>query len=203
MGHGTKGHWERVYAAKSDRELSWTQSDFSTSLRLIGRSAPAGGRIIDVGAGSSSLAGRLLEMGLTVTVLDISGAAMARAAESMGARSGKVRWIEADVTQAPELGTFDVWHDRAVFHFLTDPADRAAYRTLMERSIPMDGHAIIATFTPEGPAECTGLEVRRYDPAALAAEIGEGFELVESIREIHRTPWGDSQPFQYSLFRRR
>lgn len=196
-----KNHWEGLYATKPDRELSWTQSDISTSLNLIGKYVPAGGRIIDVGGGSSTLARRLLEMEYTVAVLDISGAALARAADNFGTRAAEICWIEADVTQSPDLGSYDLWHDRAVFHFLTNPADRAAYRYLLERTISAGCHAVIATFALDGPDKCSGLEVRRYDPAALAAEVGGGFELIESIPELHLTPWGTPQPFQYSVFR--
>ena len=203
MPHDTKRHWEGVYSVKADRELSWTQRDLRTSLAMIAKAAPPFGRIIDVGGGSSPLAGRLLDLGYTVAVLDVSGVAMARAARNLGGRAREIRWIEADVTRIPDLGPFDLWHDRAVFHFLTDPADRAAYRNLMERTISPGGHAVIATFAPDGPAKCSGLEVRRYDPAALAVEVGEAFDLVESVPETHITPWADPQSFQYSLFRRR
>jgi SAM-dependent methyltransferase len=203
MPQGTKAHWEAVYAAKTDQELSWTQADVRTSLSLISKFAPLECRVIDVGGGSSPLAGRLLDKGHTVAVLDISGAALSRAAKAFGKRSGEVRWIEADLTRIQDLGSFDLWHDRAVFHFLTEPADRAAYRALMERTIPTGGHAVIATFAPDGPAKCSGLNVQRYGPASLAVEVGDGFELVESAPELHLTPWGAPQPFQYSVFRRK
>jgi SAM-dependent methyltransferase len=198
----TKDHWESVYQTKGDREVSWTQADPQLSLSLISEAQRGGGSVIDVGGGASVLVGRLLNVGYSVAVLDISRASLERSAAKLGARSDKVRWIVADVTAAPDLGVFDVWHDRAVFHFLTQAVQRAAYVALMSRSIRFGGHAIIATFAPDGPDQCSGLPVRRYDAALLSAELGEGFRLVKSVPEIHHTPWGKPQSFQYSLFER-
>jgi len=194
-------HWETVYTSKSDAELSWTQQEPTTSLTLIEDVCPAG-RVIDVGGGTSLLAERLLDRGYAVTVLDISQAAIDRARQRLGARITEVSWIVADVTAGPDLGTFDVWHDRAVFHFLTASGDRAAYAALLARTVPVGGHAVIATFAPDGPEKCSGLEVRRYDGRALAAELGPRFHLLRSVPELHRTPWGAVQSFQYSLFER-
>jgi SAM-dependent methyltransferase len=194
-------HWEAVYQ-KADEQLSWTQAQPRTSLELIREALPAGS-VIDVGGGSSPLVGMLLESGYTVAVLDISSAALERSRQRLGARAGAVRWITADVTAAPELGTFDLWHDRAVFHFLMEAEQRAAYIALLRRTIPAGGSAIIATFDLDGPERCSGLPVRRYDAASLARELGTGFELIRSLREMHTTPWGAKQSFQYSLFRRR
>jgi SAM-dependent methyltransferase len=194
-------HWETVYTSKGDAELSWTQAEPAASVALIEEVCPAG-RVIDVGGGTSLLAARLLDRGYTVTVLDISQAAIDRARQRLGARAGEVGWVVADVTAAPDLGTFDVWHDRAVFHFLTAPADRAAYAALLARTVPAGGHAVIATFALDGPEKCSGLEVRRYDGLALAAELGRQFRLVKSVPELHRTPWNVPQSFQYSLFER-
>jgi len=194
-------HWETVYTSKSDAELSWTQQEPTTSLTLIEDVCPAG-RVIDVGGGTSLLAERLLDRGYAVTVLDISQAAIDRARQRLGARITEVSWIVADVTAGPDLGTFDVWHDRAVFHFLTASGDRAAYAALLARTVPVGGHAVIATFAPDGPEKCSGLEVRRYDSPGLAAELGLRFHLLRSVPELHRTPWGAAQSFQYSLFER-
>jgi len=194
-------HWETVYTSKSDAELSWTQQEPTTSLTLIEDVCPAG-RVIDVGGGTSLLAERLLDRGYAVTVLDISQAAIDRARQRLGARITEVSWIVADVTAGPDLGTFDVWHDRAVFHFLTASGDRAAYAALLARTVPVGGHAVIATFAPDGPEKCSGLEVRRYDGRALAAELGPRFHLLRSVPDLHRTPWGAVQSFQYSLFER-
>ena len=196
-----KEHWESIYASKSDNEVSWTQPEPHLSLSLIGEVCPRG-RVLDVGGGTSVLAERLLDSGYSVTVLDISEAALDRARQRLGIRAEQVRWIAANVTAGPDIGAFDVWHDRAVFHFLTIPAERAAYVALMARTIPLGGHVVIATFAPDGPQKCSGLEVRRYDGPALAAALGKQFDLMKSEPEIHVTPQGKLQSFQYSLFRR-
>jgi SAM-dependent methyltransferase len=193
-------HWESVYASKGDADVSWTQPDPRLSLSLIREVCPQG-RVIDVGGGTSVLAQRLLDAGgFAVAVLDISGAALARSRERLGERADAVRWIVADVTAPADLGQFDVWHDRAVFHFLTGPAQRAAYVALLTRTVPVGGHAVIATFAPDGPEQCSGLEVRRYDGAALAAELGGRFRRLKTVPQTHRTPWGKPQSFQYSVF---
>jgi SAM-dependent methyltransferase len=194
-------HWESVYTSKGDEELSWTQAEPATSLALIAEACSADS-VIDVGGGTSPLAERLLDRGYAVTVLDISQTAIDRARRRLGARASEVDWIVEDVTTNPDLGTFDVWHDRAVFHFLTASADRAAYAALLARTVPVGGHAVIATFALDGPEKCSGLEVRRYDGNALTAELGPRFRFVRSVPELHRTPWNAPQSFQYSLFKR-
>ena len=194
-------HWDSVYASKSDAELSWTQQEPTMSLALIEDACPSG-RVIDVGGGTSLLAARLLDRGYAVTVLDISEEAIDRARRRLVERATQVRWMVADVIAGPDLGTFDVWHDRAVFHFLTTSDDRAAYGALLARTVPVGGHAVIATFALDGPEKCSGLEVRRYDGPALAAELGPQFHLLKSVPEQHRTPWNAAQSFQYSLFER-
>ncbi len=194
-------HWESVYTSKSDAELSWTQAEPATSLELIAEACSADS-VIDVGGGTSPLAERLLDEGYAVTVLDISQAAIDRARKRLGTRASEVDWMVADVTAGPDLGTFDVWHDRAVFHFLTASEDRAAYAALLARTVPVGGHAVIATFALDGPEKCSGLEVRRYDGSTLAAELGPRFRLLKSVPELHRTPWNAPQSFQYSLFKR-
>ena len=196
-----KEHWDTVYASKSDAELSWTQAEPHTSLSLIEEVSPAG-RLIDVGGGVSVLAERLLERGYSITVLDISQTALDRARERLGGRASEIHWMAGDVTGNPDLGFFDVWHDRAVFHFLTAPPDRAAYVALLARTVAEGGHAVIATFALDGPERCSGLETRRYDGQALAAELGPSFKLLKSLPEMHVTPGGGRQSFQYSLFRR-
>jgi ubiquinone/menaquinone biosynthesis C-methylase UbiE len=194
-------HWESVYQAKGDADLSWTQAQPRTSLGLICEACPAG-RVIDVGGGTSPLAERLVDAAYSVAVLDISAAAISRAKARLGTRAGDVQWIVADVTTPVDLGTFDVWHDRAVFHFLTEPGDRAAYVALLSRTVPSGGHAVIATFAPDGPERCSGLPVRRYDAESLAVELGTGFRLSRTVPESHFTPWGKPQSFQYSVFER-
>ena len=194
-------HWNAIYDSKRDDEMSWTQSEPELSLRLIGAVCP-GGRVIDVGGGNSILAARLVERGYTVTVLDIAESALARARARMGAAAEKIVWTAADITAEPVLAACDVWHDRAVFHFLTEPADRAAYRRVLERTIPVGGHAVIATFALDGPEKCSGLPVQRYDGSAMAAELGAHFTLLQSLPQTHTTPQGKQQSFQFSLFRR-
>jgi 2-polyprenyl-3-methyl-5-hydroxy-6-metoxy-1,4-benzoquinol methylase len=194
-------HWNSVYQSRTDAELSWTQADPALSLALIREVCPSG-RVIDVGGGTSPLAGRLLELGYSVAVLDISEAAIDSARKRLGDRAAQVAWVVADVTAMPALGEYDVWHDRAVFHFLIDPADRAAYAALLKRTIPAGGHAVIATFALDGPEKCSGLPVRRYDGPSLQAELGPDFRLMKSVPGMHVTPWGKPQSFQYSVFER-
>jgi SAM-dependent methyltransferase len=197
----SKDHWDSIYQSKSDGDLSWTQPEPLVSLKLIGE-ACASGRVIDIGGGTSVLAERLLERGYTVAVLDISDAALERGRKRLGARASQIQWIVADVTAGPSLEPFDVWHDRAVFHFLTDPVDRAAYISLLAQTVPVGGHAVIGTFALDGPQKCSGLEVRRYNGYGLAFEIGPHFNLLKSEAEVHVTPQGNEQSFQLSLFRR-
>lgn len=160
--------------------------------------------MIDVGGGSSVLAQRLVtEDRAEVTVLNISETALEKARARAGHEASSIRWIAADVTVAEDIGTYDVWHDRAAFHFLTEPEERQAYATLASRTIPRGGLVIIATFGPGGPTSCSGLPVCRYDSASLAQELGGDFELHRSLATTHRTPGGVSQEFVYSVFMRR
>jgi SAM-dependent methyltransferase len=199
-----KSHWEGVYSAKLETGVSWYQDEPRLSLELIRAVAPAEwGRIIDVGGGASVLVDRLLDLPFgEIAVLDISETALGKAKARLGERAERVRWVVADVTKAPEVGTFDVWHDRAVFHFLTDPADRRSYVELARKTVPDGGHLIIATFADDGPKRCSDLDVCGYNARSLASELGEGFSLVSEARETHTTPWGSSQPFFYGVFRR-
>lgn len=201
-----KDHWSAVYARKPAEALSWYQRHAELSLRLIrdtgvGRDA----RIIDVGGGASTLVDDLLDAGYTnVSVLDVSPSALAAARERLGdARARRVDWIEADITNAPlPADTFDVWHDRAVFHFLIDERDRAAYVDAVLRSVKSGGHVIVATFAEDGPERCSGLPVVRYRPDALHAEFGEAFTLLAHEREAHHTPGGIVQQFVYCYCRK-
>ena len=157
--------------------------------------------MIDVGGGDSRLADGLVARGVTcITVLDVSGAALARTRARLGARSGLVNWIAADVTSDWIAPAADIWHDRAVFHFLTEADERRRYRDRMRRAVKPGGSAIIATFADDGPQRCSGLPVVRYSPDALSAELGEDVELRESVREEHRTPSGGIQQFVYCRF---
>jgi SAM-dependent methyltransferase len=199
-----KEHWEAVYQAKGETGVSWYQSEPRLSLELIRSVAPpARGRIIDVGGGASILVDRLLDLPFErIAVLDISEAALSKSRSRLGERASRVEWIVADVTEAESLGTFDVWHDRAVFHFLTDAADRRKYVELARRTVPVGGHLIIATFADDGPKRCSDLDVCRYNAKTLGAELGESFSLVRDASETHTTPWGSSQAFFYGVFRR-
>lgn len=196
-----KDHWQAIYESKPDAKPSWTQPEPRLSMDLIQGICPAG-RVIDVGGGSSVLAERLLTAGYSVAVLDISDAALARARAALGPKAAEIRWIVADVTAPVDLEQFDVWHDRAVFHFLTDPADRAAYVALLSRTVPAGGHAIIATFAPDGPEKCGGLPVCRYSGKTLAAALGPAFRLLTTLQQTHLTPRGAPQAFEYSFFER-
>jgi SAM-dependent methyltransferase len=199
-----KAHWERVYSTKGEVEVSWYQDEPRLSLELIRAVVPAtGGRIIDVGGGTSVLVDRLLELPFeAIAVLDISGTALGKARLRLGERARRVRWLSADVTDVDDLGTFDIWHDRAVFHFLTDVSDRKRYVELARRTVPEGGHLIVASFADDGPKRCSNLDVCRYNAESMAAELGEGFSLVREARETHTTPWGSSQAFFYGVFRR-
>jgi SAM-dependent methyltransferase len=196
-------HWNSVYGSKAPNEVSWYQADPTLSLRLIADVCPANGRVIDVGGGASVLVDRLVQSGYQrPAVLDVSELALERAKARLGQHAPQVEWIVADVTSAPEIGQFDVWHDRAVFHFLTDEEDRKRYVSLAVRSLRPDGHLILATFAPDGPTRCSGLEVRRYDGQAALRELVPSFALIREYREVHTTPAGTQQSFFYGLFRR-
>jgi ubiquinone/menaquinone biosynthesis C-methylase UbiE len=197
-------HWETVYASKGETEVSWFQENPVASLELIAEAGAAPlSAIIDVGGGASRLVDALVEKGFRdVTVLDVSEAALAAARARLGERSRSVRWVVADVTKwRPEAAAFDLWHDRAAFHFLTDAGDRTAYVTRMTRAVKPGGHAIIATFALDGPERCSGLPVQRYDGRSVGEAIGDRFELIRTRLEVHTTPWGAKQSFQFSLFR--
>lgn len=197
-------HWEGIYRRKAPTDVSWYQAEAALSVDLIRRSAPdVDAPIIDVGGGASTLVDGLLDAGYRdITVLDLAPAALALARERLGTREALVRWVVADVLVAPlRAASFTVWHDRAVFHFLTSPSDRARYVAQVRRAVRPGGHVIVASFAPEGPAQCSGLEVVRYSPDAMHAEFGAGFRLLDSVREDHRTPTGSSQAFVYCLCR--
>lgn len=199
-----KGHWEAVYSTKGEAGVSWYQAEPCLSLESIRAVAPAaGGRIIDVGGGASRLVDGLLDLPFErIAVLDLAETALSKARSRLGERAGRVEWLAADATKIQDVGTFDVWHDRAVFHFLTDAADRRKYADLARRTLPEGGHLIIASFADDGPERCSDLEVCHYNAGSMAAELGEGFSLVREARETHKTPWGSPQPFFYGVFRR-
>ena len=192
-------HWNQVFETRSSQELSWSQRRPELSLALI--AASGAGRqdgIIDVGGGASTLVDCLLDAGYTrLAVLDLSGIALGRSRERLGGRAEAVEWFEADVTTFDPPHHFGVWHDRAVFHFLTAPEDRRAYLAALRRTLNPGGAVIIATFAPEGPSRCSGLDVVRYDQQSMLAELGPEFRLHEVRLETHVTPWGAEQRFIY------
>jgi SAM-dependent methyltransferase len=199
-----KSHWETVYTTKGETEVSWFQENPAPSLELIELARPTPeSAIIDIGGGASRLVDSLLARAFSqVTVLDISQAALEAAKARLGERARRVQWVVADVTQWTPPQSYAIWHDRAAFHFLTDAADRSAYVARLKQAVRPGGHVIIGTFAIDGPEKCSGLPVNRYDAAGLARELGEGFELMESRRQDHSTPWDSTQRFQFSMFRR-
>jgi trans-aconitate methyltransferase len=201
---GRSDHWQNVYVDKGENQVSWLQETPAISLELIELAgAMPGSGIIDIGGGASRLADCLVSRGYQdVTVLDLSAAALASARSRMGDSASRVTWIAADVTVWEPSRSYDIWHDRAAFHFLTEPLDQAAYVDRLRRALRASGHAIIGTFAPDGPERCSGLAVSRYDAARLAATLGSGFELIDTRRHEHVTPWGAAQTFQFSTFRR-
>jgi SAM-dependent methyltransferase len=195
-----KAHWEQVYRTKSPTTVSWYQPEAALSAQLIEQVAPDRTTpIIDVGAGASVLVDHLLDAGyLDLTVADIAGAALAISRERLGARAAAVQWLEGDILQATlRPSRFQLWHDRAVFHFLTDAAERKQYLEQVRRALAPDGHLLLATFAEDGPLRCSGLDVVRYSPEALLAELGDGFRAVAAQREAHHTPSGSVQYFTY------
>jgi SAM-dependent methyltransferase len=201
---GVREHWQRIYREKAPEQVSWYQEHPTCSLDLIratGLSTHA--RILDVGGGASRLVDLLLEAGFAqVGVLDISSSALAEVRRRLGASAARVEWIEADVRTFDPSHTWDLWHDRAVFHFLVDPTDRADYQAALQRSVPEGGHVVIATFGPGGPPRCSGLDVVRYSPTDLAEEFEPTLRLIESRIERHRTPSGTEQEFVFGRFAR-
>ena len=201
----SREHWEQVYGERSPDEVSWYQPHVAMSLALIeatGLGAEAA--VIDVGGGASTLVDDLLARGFSdLTVLDLSQTALDAARERLGEAGQVVHWLQRDITaENLDADRYDLWHDRAVFHFLTEAADRAAYRANLERALKPGGQLIMATFAEDGPEQCSGLPVCRYSPDALAAELGPAFELLEHRRELHHTPGGKEQAFKYCRFRR-
>jgi SAM-dependent methyltransferase len=205
MMQDRRTHWEKVYEEKTEAELGWAQADPMVSLELSEQAGiTKASSVIDVGAGTSRFGARLVQRGIhDVTVLDISECAIGRARRESGEPGEAFTWIVADITTWTPNRTFDLWHDRAVFHFLVDQGGRAAYIERLHRALRPGGHAIIATFALDGPEKCSGLPVVRYSPQTLGDTLGEEFKLVQSRLHVHRTPWDSSQPFQFSLFERR
>jgi 2-polyprenyl-3-methyl-5-hydroxy-6-metoxy-1,4-benzoquinol methylase len=199
-----EAHWDAVYREKGSDDLSWFQKDPALSLELITAAAPQrDARIVDVGGGDSLLVDHLLQHGYQqLTVLDISRSAIERAQSRLGNGADSVRWIVSDVLTMEARGMYDVWHDRALFHFFTAQRQRQQYLEAVTNTVVPQGAVIIATFAPDGPTSCSGLDVRHYDEGTLAAELGESFALYDARREVHHTPWDSEQRFTYAAFRR-
>lgn len=200
-----KDHWEHVYSTKATDAVSWYQKHADHSLRFIQQTGVScSASLIDVGGGASTLVDDLLaEHYQNITVLDLSAAALNAAKVRLGARAHTVQWLEADITKAElPVQAYDVWHDRAVFHFLTAPEDRHVYVQTVLRSVKPDGHVIIATFAEDGPQQCSGLPVMRYNAVQLHAEFGHSFALIAQEKVAHQTPFGSTQQFMYCYFRR-
>ena len=198
-------HWHSVYESKGDHEVSWFEESPTLSLELI-RATGVGteASIIDIGGGASRLVDALMHEGYSaIIVLDVSETALERAKARLGAPSAaKTKWVAADVTAWEPDQAYDVWHDRATFHFLTDPKDRSAYADRVLRAVRPGGHVIIGTFAPDGPVHCSGLPVVRYDSAAISKILGSSFDLAESRTHAHKTPAGAIQRLQFNRFRK-
>jgi len=200
-----KTHWEQIYQTKAPTQVSWYQEHSSQSLQFIANTGiNKTAQIIDIGGGPSALIGDLLENGYQhITVLDISAAALDAAQHRLGGRAQEVNWLEADILQA-ELPhyEYDLWHDRAVFHFLTDAEDRRRYVNVVKAAVKPGGHIIVATFASDGPDHCSGLPVARYEPESMHEEFGDDFQLLNSAHETHPTPFGTQQKFVYCYCRK-
>jgi len=199
-----QAHWQNVYQTKGERDVSWFEESPAISLDLI-KATGVGpdAAIIDIGGGASRLVDTLLAGGFrALTVLDLSEKALAASKERLGSRAERVTWIVADITNWQPAKEYDLWHDRAALHFLTEPSDRAAYAECVRKAVRPGGHVIIGTFAPDGPERCSGLPVVRHDAASLGEILGCSFKFVETRRHDHRTPGGAIQRFQFSRFQR-
>ena len=199
-----KTHWERVYTTTKPESVSWYRAHLETSLALIERAAVAlSASIIDIGGGESTFVDDLLLRGYkNLTVLDVSQTAIEVTKKRLGSAAEQVRWLVGDILEIElEPRAYDLWHDRAVFHFLTTPGQRDAYVRQVASAVRPGGHVIVSTFGPEGPTKCSGLEVMRYDAESLHDEFGRRFRLVESSKELHQTPFGITQQFLYCYCR--
>ena len=201
----TRQHWDDVYTTKAPEAVSWYRPHVEQSLSWVDDlSLPNSAHIVDIGGGASTFVDDLLERDFeSVSVADISAQALEHSKQRLGRRAGQVRWVVGDVTEplfSPE--SVDLWHDRAVFHFLTSSSQQEAYRAQVSRCVRPGGFVIIATFAPDGPERCSGLQVARYAPQEIAATMGSGFELLGQALEVHSTPKGSQQAFAYALLRR-
>jgi SAM-dependent methyltransferase len=199
-----KMHWEELYREKSPQEVSWYQEQPKLSLELIeSLQLNKSARILDVGGGASRLAKSLLDAGYeNISVLDISAKALQQAKNELGAKSTQIEWIVTNVFEFEPSKCFDLWHDRALFHFLTEADDRKSYVEVLKKSLSASGFVIIASFAIGGPEECSGLPIVQYDAQKISQELGDEFRLLNEQFELHHTPWSSEQKFMYSLFQR-
>ncbi len=201
----TKNHWETVYTTKDSTQVSWFTEHLNLSLDFIHKTGvDRAGKIIDVGGGASTLVDDLLERGFqNITVLDVSQSAISLAQKRLGCQANSVNWLGADIRQVELPHHFyDVWHDRAVFHFLTDPEDRQTYLNTVKYAVKPGGHLIMATFAIDGPQRCSGLDVVRYNSTSIKDEFGDIFELVDTTDEFHKTPFATEQKFTYCYLKK-
>lgn len=200
----TMNPWDWIHATREMQAVGWFELDPATSRELVSPALDAGARsVIDVGGGASRLVDHLVGLDLErLAVLDVSEAALAISRHRLGASAEAVEWIVGDVSSVPDVGRFDVWHDRAAFHFLLDADAQRRYVELAERTVPTGGIAIVATFADDGPERCSGMPVQRWEPARLDDAFGRGFRLRTSRRYLHHTPAGVPQQFQYATLER-
>jgi len=205
MRDNREAHWENVYTSKAETEVSWFQENPAPSLELMAMTGvPTDAAIIDVGGGASRLVDALLERRFgRITVLDISAAALESAKKRLGKSAANVTWEVADVTKWEPSRRYDLWHDRAAFHFLTEDADQAAYGERLKKAVNPGGYVIIGTFALDGPERCSGLPIVRHDATSLTSVLGEDFDVIREQRHDHATPWGAVQRFQFTTFRRK
>lgn len=198
-----QAHWQNVYTTKGENEVSWFQESPTPSLELLALAgAGRSSAIVDIGGGTSRLVDALVAEGYQdVTVLDLSEAALATARSRLSNSDTQVTWVATDITQWEPNKIYDIWHDRAAFHFLTEPSEQAAYVERLKRALRPGSHAVIGTFALDGPEKCSGLVVARHDAASLAAVLGDRFKLVHTRDHAHATPWNAIQKFQFSVFR--
>lgn len=196
-------HWDEVYTRKAETSVSWYQPHAGMSLSYIKRAATSSTPIVDIGGGASTLVDDLLAEGFTdLTVVDVAGSALAKSRARLGDRAAHVAWVVADVTRWRPPRQYGIWHDRAVFHFLTSREDQQAYIAAMAAHTAPGATAIMATFAPDGPEKCSGLPVQRYSAQELATRVGPAFQLIEEAQETHTTPWNATQKFTYAMLKR-
>jgi len=201
MNYNLKLHWEKIYDEKNEDEVSWFQKETNESIKMIQSARIENPKIIDVGSGRSKLLKNLIEIGYNhLTYLDISESALEKSKEFLGEQSNKVRWISKDVLNFKSDEKFDIWHDRAVFHFLNEENLIRKYIEIVEKNISESGHLIIGTFSENGPLKCSGLEVRRYSEKVIEKLFNRSFKLIDSFYYDHVTPFNTTQNFLFSHF---